>query len=268
MRAFVCFAVAAIVCSNPVWSAESKPAQPPAKKVEVKPAAKADPKSANAKAEPAKAEAAKKEAAKAAATPVAAAKPAPVSKTAPATKPATPAQPAPQPVAAAKPAPKPAAAAAKAAPAKPAAPPAKTARKARSVEIPRGQSAPISGRPPVVVWKRGMPLPLPAAEANDAAEAPPIDPAGPATREVHAPPPAPPPVVISTREQMLKALEQIRPGTTRADVLARLGQPVYTIGMTDGGTYLERCRFRTGLENIASIEFRDGVVAAVDKIAR
>jgi hypothetical protein len=242
MRAFVCFAVAAIVCSNLVWSAESKPAQPPAKKAEVKPAA--------AKAEPAK-----KNAVQPAAKPVSAAS---------ATKPANAAKPATE----AKPAPQPTAEAAKPAPAKPATPLAKAAHRAKSDQVPRGQSAPISGKPPVVVWKRGMPPPLPAAEANDAADALPLDPTGPVTREVHAPPPAPAPVVVSTRDQMLKALEQIHPGATRAEVLARLGQPAYTIGMTDGGTYLERCRFRAGLENIASIEFRDGVVATVDKTAR
>ncbi len=149
-------------------------------------------------------------------------------------------------------------------------------------DVPHGQSAPISGRPPAVAWKRGMPVPAPLVPSSDASVDPPFDPSGPAVTGGIAVVPtalnprfksasqlaAPPPVIVSNREQVLKELEGIHPGSTHAEVLAKLGRPAYTIAMPDGAHYIERCRFRAGFENIVSIEFRDGIVATVDRIAR
>lgn len=77
-------------------------------------------------------------------------------------------------------------------------------------------------------------------------------------------PPLPPAL---NREQVLHAVSTIQLGNSRAEVFAKLGKPVYSISMSDAGQYVERCRFRLGLENIASVEFRDGVVAKVDKLS-
>jgi hypothetical protein len=67
---------------------------------------------------------------------------------------------------------------------------------------------------------------------------------------------------------MLAALRTISEGVARAHVLARLGRPAYSISASDGGRYVERCRFRIALEDIASIEFRDGLVSKIDIVAR
>jgi hypothetical protein len=87
-------------------------------------------------------------------------------------------------------------------------------------------------------------------------------PAGP--RMLRVPPPPPPPPV-PTREQLLAALDTIQPGASRDQVFAKLGQPAYSIGMPEGGHMIERCRFRLGSENLASIEFNDGIATVIDR---
>jgi hypothetical protein len=70
-----------------------------------------------------------------------------------------------------------------------------------------------------------------------------------------------------TRDELLTLINTIRPGATRAEVVAKLGKPAYAIAMSESGTFTERCRFRAGSENLASIEFRDGIVAKVSRLA-
>lgn len=66
---------------------------------------------------------------------------------------------------------------------------------------------------------------------------------------------------------MLRSLESLKPGVFRTEVIAQLGPPAYSIGIPDGGHFIERCRFRSGFENVATIEFRDGYISAIDRFA-
>lgn len=104
-------------------------------------------------------------------------------------------------------------------------------------------------RPPTVFWKRSM---TPAAALPLRS-----DPFPPAAALV---PPEPP----MTRERMLETARGIQRGASRAHVFATLGRPAYSIAIPDYGHYVQRCRFRFGTENLASIEFRDGIVSAID----
>ena len=71
-----------------------------------------------------------------------------------------------------------------------------------------------------------------------------------------------------TRERFVADVRTIRTGARRADVFAKLGRPSYSIAIPDNGHYVQRCRFRFGTENVAAIEFRDGVVSAIDMTAQ
>lgn len=157
-------------------------------------------------------------------------------------------------------------------------------------------NAPISGRPPTVYWKHdmpGKPSPLPeppvttprgpapapaqpaqgpstedtnaddspAAAATPEESVAPATPVRPSIPAVQAATPAP----KLSREQMLQGLSELHAGASRAEMIRRLGPPVYSIGMPDGGRYLERCRFRAGDYNIATVELRDGIVDTIDK---
>ena len=119
-------------------------------------------------------------------------------------------------------------------------------------------------RAPAVFWKRDMPVPKqPVPQSERAEELPAAEPPRVAAA-------APPPVVVRgpTREDMIRALAIIQTGARRAEVIAKLGPPAYSIANPDGEHLIERCRFRVGPEDLAAIEFRDGVVAAIDRLAR
>jgi hypothetical protein len=60
-------------------------------------------------------------------------------------------------------------------------------------------------------------------------------------------------------------LAELKAGSSRAEMIQRLGTPAYSIGMPEGEHYVERCRFRSGRDSIASIELRDGLVVVIDK---
>jgi hypothetical protein len=144
-----------------------------------------------------------------------------------------------------------------------------------------GNSSPDARRAPAVVWRRGMsetvPQPVPEVEASlPKPEIPePRVPAPSRRPSVTAPPipllkaiqPVSHPPSVRAREQLMKELSALHAGAPRTEVFAKLGQPAYSIGMPDGSHYIERCRFRMGMENLASIEMRDGYVIAIDRIA-
>ncbi len=128
----------------------------------------------------------------------------------------------------------------------------------------------VSGRQPAVAWRRQM-APLKNPLANDTAAqplelaAPPLQVflAGPPILFPAAPllsPPAPP---APSRSGKRNALAEVKAGASRADILALLGPPAYSVGIPEGSHFVERCRFRAGQEDLAIIEFRDGRVAAI-----
>jgi hypothetical protein len=135
-----------------------------------------------------------------------------------------------------------------------------------------GRSGPGLPRAPSIVWRREMsqrtPQPVPAE--------PMVPPAAPLDMAVRVPvipgaagPRLPPPPwpVRSNRDQLLETVGTLRSGVPKSDVFAALGKPAYSIGIPEGGHYIERCRFRVGMENLVSIEFRDGVLTGIDRIA-
>lgn len=63
-----------------------------------------------------------------------------------------------------------------------------------------------------------------------------------------------------TREELLAGLTSIQPGSARAEVLEKLGQPTYKIAYDDGGAMVERYKFRAGGQDIVVVELKDGVV--------
>lgn len=126
---------------------------------------------------------------------------------------------------------------------------------------PLAHPAVMAARAPAVFWKRGMPrAPTPTATEPRTSIS---------GQESHAairvsPPPTPAP----TPEDIATALTTVQAGAHRAEVIAKLGQPAYSIATPEGEHLFERCRFRAGSENLASIEFRDGVVTSIDRTAR
>ncbi len=133
-------------------------------------------------------------------------------------------------------------------------------------------SAPVSGKPPAVFWKRGMtvppkpPEPLPA----DVEPMPAIDPAPSPT----APKPVPlilpmiraaAPVPARPRAALIQAVAALEPGATRGQVIEKLGPALYAVGIPDGSHYIERLRYRSGSDFIAAIELRDGIVTHIEK---
>jgi hypothetical protein len=128
----------------------------------------------------------------------------------------------------------------------------------------------VSGRQPTVVWKRHM-APVSGSPAQDplgpeiimpVLKMVPVNPPIPISGipRIAAPPPARP------RAETESALGSVQVGAKRAEVVALLGAPAYSIGMPDGGHFVERCRFRTAKEDLAVIEFRDGHVTAILKM--
>jgi hypothetical protein len=73
---------------------------------------------------------------------------------------------------------------------------------------------------------------------------------------------------VMTRERFVDIARGIQTGASRADVFAKLGPPAYIIAIPDNGHYFQRCRFRFGAENVAAIEFRDGIASAIDITAQ
>jgi hypothetical protein len=131
-----------------------------------------------------------------------------------------------------------------------------TKEKSLRTEEDPAKGAVVSGKQPTVFWKRDM---NPAVTADAAASEATPRPLQPTTLTA--------PIAGPSRGEMLTGLSTIAPGASRADVLKKLGKPVYTIAMPDNGYYVERSKFRSGGETIATIEFRDGVVASIDKAA-
>lgn len=135
-----------------------------------------------------------------------------------------------------------------------------------------GDRGPVLPRPPSVVWRRNMsqrspqPLRESAEPGIPAIASPPrIAVSVPSFPFVSAP--QPPPRLIRSRDQVLRAVAALRTGLTKAEVVANLGEPAYSIGIPEAGHYIERCRFRSGTENLVSIEFRDGYLSGIDRIA-
>jgi hypothetical protein len=139
-------------------------------------------------------------------------------------------------------------------------------------------------RPPSVFWRHDMTprtqQTVPEAEPKlPAVAAPAIEtriPSLPVAAAVAVPAfaaapvqvqPLPPRRPVRSRDQILTALGNLRTGVPRAEVFASLGEPAYSIGIPEAGHYIERCRFRAGMENLASIEFRDGYLSGIDRIA-
>ncbi len=140
---------------------------------------------------------------------------------------------------------------------------------------------------PAVVWRRDMSQRTiqPAQQPEATTVIPPIPevelrhpprlvlavPGPPARIAQPSPGPAqtssPWPKPARSREQVLNALGSLRPGASKAVVLASLGEPAYSIGIPEAGHFIERCRFRVGMESLASVEFRDGFVSGIDRIA-
>ena len=118
--------------------------------------------------------------------------------------------------------------------------------------------APIA-RGPQVVWTRGMERRAPLVHN------------GPAAHQPASPAPVVPQPAAAARvssEDVATRLAAVTPGMTRQDLVSRLGAPSYTIAMTgDDGRQVERMRFRSMDEDIATVEVRDGVVASVTKRA-
>lgn len=71
-----------------------------------------------------------------------------------------------------------------------------------------------------------------------------------------------------SRDQMIQALGELKPGDTRELLVKKLGEPVYSIGMPESGQFVEKCRFRAGVEPVASVELHDGVIVSIDKAIR
>ncbi len=129
----------------------------------------------------------------------------------------------------------------------------------------------VSGRQPGVAWKRQM-APFRGSPLQNTPEPPEVStPVLKVPALVHVTPeipvPAAPPIAepqpARTRAEIMKGLEVLQNGATRREVFATLGQPSYSIGMPDAGHYVERCRFRSGGEDLAVIELRDGRVTAI-----
>ena len=69
------------------------------------------------------------------------------------------------------------------------------------------------------------------------------------------------------KEQILAELANIHPGLAREAVLEKLGVPAYRISYDDGGSMFERLRFRAGMEDIAIVELKNGLVDVARPIA-
>lgn len=144
-----------------------------------------------------------------------------------------------------------------------------------------GTYTPGPSRPPSIFWRRGMsqkaaqPVHEPEQSTVPPVPAiPDIEVRHPSPIRLTVPSLPPPPVFTGTparpvrsRDQILQSLVTLHTGSSKAEVLAKLGEPAYSIGIPEAGHFVERCRFRTGTENLAAIEFRDGLVSGIDRIA-
>ncbi len=82
---------------------------------------------------------------------------------------------------------------------------------------------------------------------------------------VPAPAPLPPPI---TREKLLAELPAIQPGLKLDQVVTKLGKPATQISYFEGGTFVERVRFRAAGQDVVVVEFKNGLVDNARSVVR